>query len=94
MIQEIKLQMKLIDKPANAVKAICDVSIHLQELGVIELSGFRVIDNGKGRWVSAPCRQGQTRWFDLVILHGSIKSAVEAAILREFERRIASVGKQ
>jgi DNA-binding cell septation regulator SpoVG len=87
MIKEIRLEMKLIDKPANAVKAICDVRLHFEELGVIELCGFRVLENGRGLWVSPPCRQGQTRWFDLVTLRGSIKGAVEQAVLREFQRR-------
>ena len=84
---EIKLQMKLIDKPNNAVKAICDVAIQFDELGVVELCGFRILENGKGLWVSPPSRHGQTRWFDLVTLRGSLKSAVEQAVLREFERR-------
>jgi DNA-binding cell septation regulator SpoVG len=86
MLQEIKLQMKVIDKPANAVKAICDVAIHFEELGAIQISGFRVLENGRGLWVSPPSRHGQTRWFELVTLRGSLKSAVEQAILREFER--------
>jgi DNA-binding cell septation regulator SpoVG len=94
MIQEIKLQMKLIDKPANAVKAICDIGIYFGELGVIEVCGFRVLENGRGLWVSPPCRQGQTRWFDLVTLRGSLKAAVEQAILREFQRRRQSPPKK
>jgi hypothetical protein len=49
MIKEIAVQLKLIDKPANAVKAICDVAVHFEELGTIELCGFRVIENGRGR---------------------------------------------
>jgi len=44
MIKEIRLQMKLIDRPSNAVKAVCDVTVHFEELGVIEVSGFRVIE--------------------------------------------------
>ena len=90
MIKQVAVQMRMIDKPSNAVKSICDVAIHFEEVGSIELSGFRVIDNGKGRWVSPPCRQGQTRWFDLVKLTGAVKSAVEQAILREYERRVKS----
>ncbi|MGC9995684.1 MAG: hypothetical protein ABSE79_10205 [Terriglobia bacterium] len=88
MIKEIALQMKLIEKPSNAVKAVCDVSIHFQELGVIEVCGFRVIERDeKTPWVSAPSRQGERTWFDVVKLRGPIKSAVEEAILREFDRR-------
>jgi hypothetical protein len=94
MIKEIKVQMKLIDKAGNAVKAITDVGIKFEELGSIELCGFRVIEpHAGGRFISPPCRQGETRWFDLVTLRGALKSAVESAILREFERRVASVGK-
>lgn len=88
MITEIKVHLKLIDKPSNAVKAVCDVSIHFEELGVIDISGFRVIErDSKAPWVSVPSRQGKTTWFDVVKLHGSINSAVMEAILREYQRQ-------
>ena len=95
MIKEIAVQLKVIGKPANAVKAVCDVAMHFGELGVIEVCGFRVIEpDGKTPWVSAPSRQGKTTWFDVVKLRGSIKSAVEQAILREYERRSKANGKK
>ena len=95
MIKEIGVQLKLIDRPSNAVKAVCDVTIHFEELGVIEVSGFRVIErDGKTPWVSAPSRQGKTTWFDVVKLQGPINSAVMQAILREYQRQSQSKGKK
>jgi len=95
LIKEIEVHMKLIDKPSNAVKAVCDVSIHFVELGVIEVSGFRVIErDGKTPWVSVPSRQGKTTWFDVVKLQGPINSAVMQAILREYQRQSQSQTKK
>jgi DNA-binding cell septation regulator SpoVG len=95
VIQEIKVHLKLIDKPNNAVKAVCDVGIHFEELGVIDISGFRVIErDGKTPWVSVPSRQGKTTWFDVVKLQGPINSAVMQAILREYQRQSQSKGKK
>jgi DNA-binding cell septation regulator SpoVG len=95
VIKKIRVHLKLIDKPSNAVKAVCDVSIDLEELGVIDVSGFRVIErDGKTPWVSVPSRQGKTTWFDVVKLQGPINSAVMQAILREYQRQSQSKGKK
>ena len=86
MIKEIEVEMRLVDKSGSAVKAVCDVFIRFEELGAIDLHSFRVLQNGRGVWVSPPARKGERRWFDVVTLRGPFKCAVEAAILREFER--------
>lgn len=87
MIEGISVVAKLIDKPKNAVKAVCDATVDFGEEGSIEISGFRVIErDGKQAWVSPPSRQGKTSWFEVVKLRGQIKSGVEEAILKEHER--------
>lgn len=95
MIEEISVALRLIDKPSNAVKALCDVTVDFGEQGSEEVSGFRVIErDGKPAWVSPPSRQGKTTWFEVVKLRGQIKSDVEAAILKEYERARKSQAKK
>ncbi len=95
MIEGISLVLKLIDKPSNAVKAVCDVTVDFGEEGSVDVSGFRVIErDGKAACVSPPSRQGKTTWFEVVKLRGQIKSDVESAILKEYERLKKSPGKR
>jgi DNA-binding cell septation regulator SpoVG len=95
MIEGISVVPKLIDKPSNAVKAVCDVTVDFGDEGSVEVSGFRVIErDGKAAWVSPPSRQGRTAWFEVIKLRGQIKSDVEAAILKEYERLKKSQGKK
>ena len=95
MIEGISVVLKLIDKPSNAAKAVCDVTVDFGEEGSEEVSGFRVIErDGKPAWVSPPSRQGKTTWFEVVKLRGQIKSDVETAVLKEYERMKKSQGKK
>jgi DNA-binding cell septation regulator SpoVG len=83
--------IKLFENSANAVRAVVDVSIQGFTVsgsgklaGTIDINGLRIIENGKGPWVSFPAKQGQRSWFDIVTIRGQLLKSVCDAVLERY----------
>ena len=76
------------------LKAFADVTLPLDELGLLKLCGFSVVqaaENTPPR-VVPPARKGEYRYFDIVFLIGKIRQVVDSAVLAEYERQLGAEG--
>ena len=74
------------------VKAFADVTLPLGELGLLKLCGFSVVQGAENTppRVVPPARKGDQRYFEIVLLIGKIRKAVDSAILAEYESQLGS----
>jgi len=79
--------MKLINKPGNNVRAVCDLILRVDETSALRLCGYRVIESDSGSlWVSTPARHGAQRWFDVIAASGPLRKEIHTAVLEAYER--------
>ena len=83
----ITVQLRLSAKSDSKVKAFADVTIPLGDDGTITAFGFSVLDGaGRPARVMAPARKGKQSWLNIVEFTGRVRSLVEEAVLKEYER--------
>ena len=68
------------------IKAFADVTLPLDELGLLKLCGFSVVQGAENTppRVVPPARKGEQRYFDIVLLIGKIRKVVDDAVLAEY----------
>jgi len=83
----VTVDLRLSGKPDSKVKAFADVTVPLGDDGTITMLGFSVLESdGRPARVLAPARKGKQTWFNIVELTGRVRSLVEEAVLKEYER--------
>jgi hypothetical protein len=88
-VEDISVAIQLFDKAGSKRKALADVTIPIEGLGLIEIFGSSVVEaNGGALAVLPPSRQGQkpNQYFETIALRGRIKAMVTEAVLAEYQR--------
>ena len=93
-IDSITVDLRLASSASSPrLKAFADVTLPLDELGLLKLCGFSVIQNENASpRVVPPARKGEQRYFDIVLLIGKIRKAIDDAVLAEYERQLGTEG--
>lgn len=83
----VTVDLRLSGKPDSKVKAFADVTVPLGDDGTITMLGFSVLESdGRPARMLAPARKGKQTWFNIVERTGRVRSLVEEAVLKEYER--------
>lgn len=90
----ITAEIRLATNGSTKLKAFADVTLPLGELGLLKLCGFSVIQPAEENppRVVPPARKGEQRYFDVVLLIGKIRKAVDDAVLTEYSRQLGAEG--
>jgi DNA-binding cell septation regulator SpoVG len=91
----ITVELRLAANPNSPkVKAFADVTLPLDDLGILKLCGFSVVHGAENILprVVPPARKGEQRYFDIVFLIGKIRQVVDGAVLAEYNRQVGIEG--
>ena len=89
-IAKITAHVRLQTKIPN-VQAFADVVLDFGEDGLLELSGFSIVqDQQRAPRVVPPANKGKRIYFDVVSTRGKIQRAITTAVLDKYE---SSLGK-
>jgi hypothetical protein len=81
IIAHIRLQTKIPN-----IKAFADVVLDFGEDGLLELSGFSIVqDQQHAARVVPPGNKGKRIYFDVVSTRGKIQRAITTAVLEKYE---------